>query len=188
MASPSNSREAIIDAALRLIGRGGIRAATVRAVENEAGVAHGNVRHWFGSKAELIHAAVGRLAELDMASAQEAGTEWDPAMDVPANVSRVIRFQLRDNRENLMARFEIFLESGRQPALAPLLTEWGEKFWSLSVPMLEAMGSPDPEGDARSFVAMIDGLMLDQIARPDPDFDPARAVRVILAGIAAAED
>jgi AcrR family transcriptional regulator len=184
--SRASKRKEILDATIRLIGRAGVQAVTVRAVEAEAGVAHGNVRHWFGSKSELINATVARLAELDMESVEDTvPATQSNEQNVGAAVGPLVRRQLAEGHERLIARFELFLEAGRRPELASLLAEWGKSFWSLAAPTVEAAGSSEPDRDARTFVAMLDGVMLDQIARPDPGFDPQRAVRIVLAGITA---
>lgn len=49
-------REALLNAAVRVVARGGLRKLTYRAVAEEAGVTHGLVVHHFGSRDALIEA------------------------------------------------------------------------------------------------------------------------------------
>src|SRR5947207_4628607 len=54
----SNRRRAIVEAALAVIGRGGVDAVTHRAVAGEAGVPLAATTYYFGSKAELVQEAL----------------------------------------------------------------------------------------------------------------------------------
>src|SRR5438552_12981604 len=51
-------REALLDAAIRVVARRGLRHLTYRAVAAEAGVTHGLVAHHFGSRDALLLAAL----------------------------------------------------------------------------------------------------------------------------------
>ena len=61
--SEATRRDALILAALDLVGEAGPEAATVRAIADRAGVTPGLIRHYFSSKDELIRAAYRRLME-----------------------------------------------------------------------------------------------------------------------------
>lgn len=50
-------QQALIDATLELIAKGGPDAATVRTIAESAGVTQGLIRHYFSTKEELISAA-----------------------------------------------------------------------------------------------------------------------------------
>lgn len=57
----ASAEEKLVTAAAELIAEVGPRAATVRAVAARAGVNHGLVHHYFGSKEALLRAAMTRL-------------------------------------------------------------------------------------------------------------------------------
>ena len=57
----ASAEEKLVTAAAELIAEVGPRAATVRAVSARAGVNHGLVHHYFGSKDALLRAAMVRL-------------------------------------------------------------------------------------------------------------------------------
>lgn len=66
-ASQETRRQDLVDAALKLIGQGGPKAATVRAIADEAGVTAGLIRHYFKTKEELVRFAYQDLmTELDV--------------------------------------------------------------------------------------------------------------------------
>ena len=60
--SPEEVKERLIDAFIRQAARGGIEDLSVRAVAAEAGVNHGLVHRYFGSKGELVRAAIASTA------------------------------------------------------------------------------------------------------------------------------
>ena len=73
-----DTREAILIAALRIFASKGYDAASTREIANEAGINHGLIRYYFGSKAQLWKDAVDRAF-----AALEAGLEAiadDPAI------------------------------------------------------------------------------------------------------------
>jgi AcrR family transcriptional regulator len=61
------SRQAILDAAVRLIGEGGYRAATTTRIEDVSGVSRGLVGYHFRSKAGLTDAVVREVNEAFLA-------------------------------------------------------------------------------------------------------------------------
>jgi AcrR family transcriptional regulator len=62
-ATEPSGRERLIEAAVRLFGRDGFDATSVRAVADEAGVSWGLIRFYFGSKEGLLEAAEERVVE-----------------------------------------------------------------------------------------------------------------------------
>ncbi len=59
----ARSREAVLDAAERLMARNGYEAATVAAVVEEAGIPASSIYHYFGSKEGVLLAVMERGAE-----------------------------------------------------------------------------------------------------------------------------
>jgi AcrR family transcriptional regulator len=65
-------RASILDAALVVIARSGFAATTLRDVAAEASVAHGLLRHYFGSREALLAAAFDRAATGQIEALDEA--------------------------------------------------------------------------------------------------------------------
>lgn len=65
------TEEKLIGAASELLAEVGPRAASVRAIATRAGVNHGLVHHYFGSKDALLRAAMVRLVESHAVFAKE---------------------------------------------------------------------------------------------------------------------
>ena len=80
--SPSRTaaEEKLLAAACDLLAEAGPRAASVRSIAARAGVNHGLVHHYFGSKDALLRAAMSRLVREHAESARErSGGELVPA-------------------------------------------------------------------------------------------------------------
>ncbi|MDG4650062.1 TetR family transcriptional regulator C-terminal domain-containing protein [Roseibacterium sp. SDUM158017] len=52
-------KQALVDATIEVVAEAGVRAATVRAIAERAGVTQGLIRHHFSSKEDLVAAAYG---------------------------------------------------------------------------------------------------------------------------------
>jgi AcrR family transcriptional regulator len=86
-------REALIAAACDLVGEGGVRAATVRAVAARAGVTPGLIRHYFSSQDALLQAAYLSVIEamLERSAALVAAAPPHPAARLAACITGWLR-------------------------------------------------------------------------------------------------
>jgi DNA-binding transcriptional regulator YbjK len=165
----------LLDASLHVIGTRGLREATHRAVETQAGVPHGSVTYYFGNRDGLLAAAVERMRELDehrvAAMAQQlvmafATSGLDAVIDAVAEGGAAM---FEENRISMQARYEMLLAGARDEAIGTLMQDCTRIFWELAKPVAIAAGSPDPDGDARNLMAMLDGLFFDQLTKGPPD-------------------
>jgi TetR/AcrR family transcriptional regulator, transcriptional repressor of bet genes len=83
-ATQESRRQDLVDAALKLIGQGGPKAATVRAIADEAGVTAGLIRHYFKNKEELV-----RSAYQDLMAERDVKPQPDLQMDDASPKSRL---------------------------------------------------------------------------------------------------
>ena len=174
--TPSTDRRtALLDAALQVIGTRGLREATHRAVETEAGVPHGSVTYYFGNREGLLAAAVGRMRELDesrvAAMAQAlvmafATSGLDAVLDAVAEGGVAM---VQETETVQRARYEMLLAGARDETIGPLIQECTRVFRELAKPVVIAAGSTDPEGDARIIMDMLDGLFFHHLTTGDPD-------------------
>ena len=168
----SDRRPAIVEAALAVIGRGGVDAVTHRAVAIEAGVPLAATTYYFGSKAELVQEAL----ELVITRSGEIVDEYtriDGELDCDGLVDRLTGFaqvQLEDRQAPLIAQYELMLEAGRRAHLRPLADRWSEAYLGGLVELVRASPLPEPERAAQLFSALIEGALLDQLALPRDDF------------------
>ncbi len=156
--------------ARRLVAGGGLGAVTHRSVEAAAGVPHGSVTYWFGSRDGLVDAIVddlvaeSRTQVLAIADQVAAGLAAG-APDLEA-IAHGLAAWIDGGRERHLARLELELAAVREPRLRERMFEASQVFVGICIPLAEAIGSDDPPRDGRAMAAMVDGLLLDRLARP----------------------
>lgn len=109
-----SNRDGLLQAAIRVVSQGGLRAMTYRAVAAEAGVSHGLVRHHFGSRDRLL------VEALDVAIAQSLlrSNMMSSAPTLTGFADGIER--LATETSELQAfQYELLLESRRRPELQP---------------------------------------------------------------------
>jgi DNA-binding transcriptional regulator YbjK len=167
-------RQALLDAAVKLLAREGARALTHRAVAQEAGTTHGAPRYYFKTRGELLDEALRQIAERQVGEVEALLRGPSPA-DGDGKVARLARFicaSVTDDRDAAMARYELFLEAARRPQLRPALDAWGDAYVRLFASELTA-GARDPRTDAELLLNLLNGLILRQLAAPRDDFERA---------------
>ena len=167
-------REALLDAAIRLLARQGARAVTHRAVAEEAGTTHGAPRYYFATRERLLDEALRRLAERQVEEVEllmREPSNPDPRLRA-ARLAAHLAGPLSSDRDATIARYELFLEAARRPDLRPALDAWGRAYERLLAAELTA-GSDDPEQDAELLLNLLNGLLLRQAATPRADFEAA---------------
>ena len=172
----------LLDAAIRVLGERGMRALTHRAVDAQAGVAVGSTANYFPTRVALLEAIVERVSALERARFDEVAAEVFPA--TPAELGRVIaRFAMDAtgvHRNLTLARYAILVEAGNNTRIRRRLAETGSRVNVWFANWLRLIGSRDPDHDVHVLGNYITGLMLHQLAIPDPGFDPADTITVLL--------
>ena len=168
-------RDAILRAAVELIGEQGPDALTHRAVAERAGVPLSATTYWFSSKEEIFRDAVAFAAGeevdrlerlvLDLATRHLTPKAWARQLSA-ALLSDAIR-----NPAQPVAMFEFVLQASREPALRDEVARWETAHLRLAEAGLRAVGSADPKTDAHIVVAVVSGLMLGLLANPGPAFE-----------------
>jgi len=168
-------RDAILRAAVELIGEQGPDALTHRAVAERAGVPLSATTYWFASKEEIFRDAVAFAAGeevdrlerlvLDLATRRLTPKAW--ARELSA---ALLADATRDPAQPV-AMFEFVLEASREPALRDEVARWETAHLRLAEAGLRAVGSADPKTDAHIVVAVVSGLMLGLLASPEPAFE-----------------
>jgi DNA-binding transcriptional regulator YbjK len=179
---PANRREALLDAAITVLGQRGMRALTHRAVDAEAGLAPGSAANYFSTRESLLEAIVGRVSEAERRHFDEIAAEVVPAG--PADLGRALAGFTRDvtgpRRTLTLARYAILVEAGHDPGIRQRLAETGSRVNAWFANWLRLIGSRDSDRDVHVLGNYLTGLMLHQLALPDPDFDPADKITALL--------
>lgn len=157
----SSNRDRLLDAAIEIAGREGLHAVTYRAVAAKAGVAHGLVRHHFGTREQMLIEAFRRAAsqdsdevKLDAASIEDFASGFVPTLNA-TGARQLLQFDetthaVRGNLpvDNVRGLYERYIAQVRQT--------------------LANVGVQDDDGSVAGFVfATLDGLVLQHMVFRD---------------------
>jgi DNA-binding transcriptional regulator YbjK len=165
-------REALLDAVLRIVAREGVAAVTHRAVAREAGASHRLTTYYFRTKEQMLLEAFRHLAARSLERTERAGRGVAAARDrraaLEAAIDAVTDAVLGGLRAGAAAaEFSLVLEIPRRPELARDYAAWQERVEAVVRRHARALDSDDPDADARLIAALLRGLQLESLARPD---------------------
>jgi DNA-binding transcriptional regulator YbjK len=167
----ADRRVTIADAALAVLETDGGRGLTHRAVDRRAGFPQGSTSNYFSTREALLEAALARLVELEQPSvrAMEALVPDGPYEPHRAAelVADLVRSWLGPDHAGLaLARYELFLEARRRPEFRVALDEVRREYLLLVEQLLPMAGCRDPHRHAPQLLALLDGLVLNQLLQP----------------------
>jgi DNA-binding transcriptional regulator YbjK len=170
-------REGIADAVIAVLGGRGSRGMTHRAVDEHAGVPTGSTSYYFRTRAELFRAAVSRLAELDLAALDRGGTPLERLRRVLAGAMD------GEGRLRTLARYELVLEASRRPELHRSLAVGTESLHTALLALFPELPLSEAKSRAQDLLALIDGLLLANVTRPEVDRQTASELTDTLARV-----
>lgn len=173
-------RDAVLDAAIALVGEGGLGAVTHRAVAAKAGLPPATTSYFFASIDELLTAAMRRVADTLIAQMQQVSAHLataDPKQG--AVLKQLVAVLLAEPGASTVAQFETYLQASRRPELRPDVERVLAAFNELVARLLEATGTP--HNAAQAFIALADGFMLHRIAVGSSDDDERTLHQAFLA-------
>lgn len=156
-------REAVLDAAVRVVAGSGSGSLTHRAVASEAHVSTASVSYHFPSISELRRATLHHagssigLALADLVLSASASVEDTPEICAGFAVRLVV-----ERRVETAAVFEMVVAAGHDPELRPVVAFFNERLADLLAPYLG-----DRVG-ARTVGAAVQGLVLVHMASSSP--------------------
>jgi AcrR family transcriptional regulator len=178
----ANRRETLLDAAIQVLGKRGMRALTHRAVDAEAGVATGSTANYFPTREGLLEAIVDRVSAMERGRFDELAAEVCPA--TPAELGQAIAGWVQEatgaRRALTLSRYAILVEAGHNAKIRHRLAETGSRVNAWFANWLRLIGSIDTDHDVHVLGNYITGLMLHQLSIPDPGFDPAGKITALL--------
>lgn len=178
----TSRREFLLDAAIKVLGERGVRAVTHRAVDAEAGVAAGSTANYFSSRDALFAAIVERFSERERVNFDEVAITMCPTS--PSELGRalapVVRESTSTERTLTLSRYALLVESANNPALREQMAATGARVSAWFTNWLRLVGSPDPDHHMHVIGNYVTGLVLHQLAIPDPEFDPTEKLVALL--------
>lgn len=167
-------RQDILDAAMRIVVRDGVRAVRHRAVAAEAGVPLSATTYYFkdiddlltDTFAQYVERSAAYMAKLwanhegvlrEMVAAGEGNGEarLQLADDIARFTADYIHRQLVNRREHLMAEQAFRQEALLNPRLALLVRSHQQILLQGTFQLFQVLGSPEPQQDAQVLTAII---------------------------------
>jgi len=175
-------REQLLDAAITVLGERGIHALTHRAVDTQAGVPAGSASNHFRTRDALLDAVVQRFATRERGLWEDLAMRMYPT--TPHELAQVLvaaaKTATGPQRTLTLARYAILVEAGIHPAMRAQLLSTGGQVNTWFMTWLRVAGSTDPERDAPIIMNHYTGLVLHDLAIPDPAFDPTDQITTLV--------
>jgi AcrR family transcriptional regulator len=181
------------DAAIAVLAEQGARGLTHRAVDAAAGLPPGTTSNYARTRAALLTLALARIAELDTADGvRHVPGSQDPPDDPvsPFRLAEGLAWMLHRmitdaaTRRRVLARFELAFEAARRPELRAAYDEMGQDFRDQAARLLAAVGSVEPERDAWTLIAWMEGTAFYALAGAGgPAAPTADTMRTQLTGL-----
>ncbi|WP_271986073.1 TetR/AcrR family transcriptional regulator [Pseudoclavibacter terrae] len=189
----SSTRDRSLSAALELLASGGMRALTHTRVDAEAGLPRGSTSNHFRTRQSLIEGVIERLDRSDYAE-WLLTYEWgEPSLErFCVAMDAAVESMTGRGRIQTLARFALLLEGTHNPSVARAVQVGRDRLRGWAAGAVASLGVSEPESRASALVALIDGAVLHELARPaagepnerlpdDRGIDVRLAVRRLLA-------
>ncbi|XVV07079.1 TetR/AcrR family transcriptional regulator [Actinosynnema sp. CA-248983] len=177
----TSTRTRALDAAVELLGTGGLRALTHARVDEHANLPKGSTSNHFRTRAALLAGAVDWIAAHELRDL--GGGEFLPA--TPAELVDLMCAFLDHltgvDRTWTAARLVLFMEAGHEPGLRDALSRVRAVMEQSVVAVLTKLGAPDPVTAAQAIAACCEGVILHRVARDDRS-DPRPLLELVVRG------
>jgi DNA-binding transcriptional regulator YbjK len=155
----------VADAAIAVLADHGGRGLTHRAVDQAAGLPPGTTSNYARTREALLTLALTRIAELDATEGaaglygSEISGSGVSGGELAGELAWMLHRMISDDgmRRRVRARFELALEANRRPELRAAYDEMGQRFRAEAARLLAASGSAEPERDAWTLIAWLEG-------------------------------
>lgn len=164
MTDTADRRTRLADAAIDTLAATGMRGLTHRAVDQAAGLPEGSCSNCFRTRQALLEATVDRLADRDAAELALPMLAAPDPDELAMLLADIIERWLTADRNRMLARYELALESTRRPELRKALRDSGTRFRALATELFANLGAPSPAERAHAFVGCLDGVIFDRLA------------------------
>ncbi len=197
-AKSEHRRREILEAALRIVSREGIRGVKHRAVAKEASVPLASTTYYFKDIEELISDAFMLFAENSLRGLDQFYGELNKLVSV-YDVKQIhsnseikdkfsndltdmgvayIKEQVKFRKEDLLTEMAFLLEAVRDERLKPLAREYRGIWCSRLIAFLSLANAPAPKEDAMFIISSVQGLLYEGIVS-DGEIDEAKTRAVL---------
>jgi AcrR family transcriptional regulator len=157
-------RQALLEAAIRVVARQGLRGLTYRTVAAAAGVTHGSVRYHFGDWKTLVEEAL----TLSVTRSIDRAHLFADAGEGLSGFATTLASLVTADPDAQAFQFELALEARRRPELMATTERAYVAYRTAVADALRAHGVVDPDL-AEAVMACLDGLVFQQTVFADAD-------------------
>lgn len=158
----------ILDAAVLVTARSGLRGLTHRAVDAEAGLPQGSTSAYLRTRLALLTALTDHVARLCKEPIDELARELHEGVADHEVIDHAVDLFAGwlDEPELTLARVELEREALRQPEIKEVVDPWHERLTETVAGMLEAVGVEQAELRTHAIIAAMGGVLVDALSRP----------------------
>ncbi|HMQ18332.1 MAG TPA: TetR family transcriptional regulator, partial [Sphingopyxis sp.] len=171
------TRDKICEATIRLLGQGGAKAVTNRAVAKLAGVSLASTTYHFREREELLTGAFDWLIDSYITSDRsqlDAELGPEPTIDTLVQYLTLVSRQGTDRDDDRMmicAWYEFMVEASRNPEIQATADRWYRETCTHYQQILEHARSRSPADDARRLLDFLIGYEMMSLATRTRPFD-----------------
>jgi DNA-binding transcriptional regulator YbjK len=167
---PQPRRDALLDAAVDVVGRHGLAGTTHRTVTEAAGVPLATASYYFSSIGELVAEALTRFVRARAAQMEIGDLSAIADLLTPADIAASFANRVMDlSPLKRMAFYEVLVNAVRSPELAEPARDALDTYRRAAQTGLAAVGAATDDRSARAFVALALGLGLLHLVAPEAD-------------------
>lgn len=149
-------RQALVEAAIRLVARDGLAKLTYRSLTAEAGVSQGSLRHHFTSLVGVLEAALERCLEVSHSYLRQAPESL-------ADLFVHLVASMREHPEIPAFQTEVFVGARHRPELQDLARRHQEAYRAAVRAALDGSAVPADEDIVQIVVAMAEGMVYQRV-------------------------
>ena len=155
-------RLVLVEAAVAVVARAGLRGLTHRAVDAEAGLPEGTCSGYLRTRLALLTALMHHVgytlsSDVEALSARLAERPGDATHAAAETTALLIRWL--EQPDLIVVRTELTLEAMRQPALVEVFRPWRDALLEVVVGIVRSYGHDDPQRRAEAVLASLEGVL-----------------------------
>ena len=168
-APASGRRLQLVEAAVSVVARAGLRGLTHRAVDAEAGLPEGTCSGYLRTRNALLtalmqHVGATLATDVDALSARLARRPGDDAYAAEQTVALFASWL--DRPELMVVRSELTLEAMRHPVLLEAFLPWRDRLLAVVEAVVAGYGHDEPRVRAETVLASLEGVLTLALLRP----------------------
>ena len=175
-------RELLLDTAINVIGERGVHGLTHRTLDAAAGLPAGSSSNHFRTRDALLEAVVERFAERERAIWDDIASRTCPTTprELAATLAEAAKQAAGPHRTLTLTRYAILVEAAVHPSIRAQLLATGARVNAWAATWVRMAGSADPQRHTPVIANHLTGIVLHQLAMPDPHFDPYPQIETLV--------